>query len=409
MSEVRRRKPPRVTPRPPPPDEVVPSHSKTWASLLCKLSLLVSVVCSCLLFYVYITSPVQAQAWPDEVKIIDYEGVFAINTKLTSGVKIPGIVGPESQVLDDEGNIYSSTKDGKIAKISPSSKGEVAKGRITFLRDETNIKGAAKANPNLETGWALGLRLLGNTLYYVDTQYGLCSIDVTSGEFHHLLGIDDVTPRMQAPDDLVIAKDGDTIYITDFSASNDMFNIMYIGLSGICDGRIIKYSISSGKAEVVKTGLCTPNSIELSQDGSRAFVTHTLRYKVGIYDVNTWQLIKNAHITGFADNIRATPRGTYWIAGQNKLSKDSINMALDKSPVLRQLIGGILSTQAFMDAQNHEFNALYEMSEEGEIIRVLFDEKGTLTYALTQGTELKDGSILLGSYIADFLAILNPL
>jgi len=361
------------------------------------------------LFYVYITSPVQAQAWPDEVKIIDYEGVFAINTKLTSGVKIPGIVGPESQVLDDEGNIYSSTKDGKIAKISPSSKGEVAKGRITFLRDETNIKGAAKANPNLETGWALGLRLLGNTLYYVDTQYGLCSIDVTSGEFHHLLGIDDVTPRMQAPDDLVIAKDGDTIYITDFSASNNMFDIMYIGLSGICDGRIIKYSISSGKAEVVKTGLCTPNSIELSQDGSRAFVTHTLRYKVGIYDVNTWQLIKNTHITGFADNIRATPRGTYWIAGQNKLSKDSINMALDKSPVLRQLIGGILSTQAFMDAQNHEFNALYEMSEEGEIIRVLFDEKGTLTYALTQGTELKDGSILLGSYIADFLAILNPL
>jgi len=409
MSEVRRRKPPKVTQRPPSPDdEVAPAHGRTWANLLCKLFLLVTVFAGCMLYYVYITSPIKAHHWPDQVEIIKYEGVFELNTKLTSGIKIPGITAPESQVVDKDNNVYSSTIDGRIVKISPSSKGEIAKGRITFLRDEITIEGASRANPKVERGWALGLRLLGDTLYYIDTQYGLSSIDVTSGEFHHLLGINDVTPGMMSPDDLVIAPDGDTIYITDFS-THDMFNIMTIFFKGICDGRIIKYSISTGAAEVVKTGLCSPNSIELSQDGTRAFITHTLRYKIGVFDVSTWEHIKDVGITGAPDNIRVNPRGTYWIAGQHKLHKDSPNMALDQNPALRQILGAILSNDAFMDLQTHEFNALYEMSDEGEIIRVLFDAEGVLTHALTQGLELDDGRILLGSYRADYMAILNSL
>ena len=78
-----------------------------------------------------------------------------------------------------------------------------------------------------------GLRLFGNTLYYIDTIYGLCSVDIVTGEFRHLLAINDVTPPMMSPDDLVVTKDGQTIYITDFSMSADMMNVKKIALSGI--------------------------------------------------------------------------------------------------------------------------------------------------------------------------------
>ena len=60
----------------------------------------------------------------------------------------------------------------------------------------------------------------------------------------------------------------------------------------------MKYDVTTGDVAAVKTGLCTPNSIELSSDEKRAFITHSMRYKIGIYDVDTWELLKYTHITG---------------------------------------------------------------------------------------------------------------
>ena len=48
---------------------------------------------------------------------------------------------------------------------------------------------------------------------------------------------------------------------------------------------------------------------------------------------------------GTPDNIRVNPRGTYWIAAQGQL-KDTL--IFEGSPVIRQVLGAILSDELFM-------------------------------------------------------------
>ena len=48
---------------------------------------------------------------------------------------------------------------------------------------------------------------------------------------------------------------------------------------------------------------------------------------------------------------------------------------------------------------------LFELNDNGQVLRTLHDPTGNLTYALSQATDLSDGRLALGSYAAPFLAI----
>ena len=45
-----------------------------------------------------------------------------------------------------------------------------------------------------------------------------------------------------------------------------------------------------------------------------------------------------------------------------------------------------------------------EMNEDGEILQTLHDPEANLTQCLTQASTLKDGRLVLGSFISDRLA-----
>jgi len=49
-------------------------------------------------------------------------------------------------------------------------------------------------------------------------------------------------------------------------------------------------------------------------------------------------------------------------------------------------------------------NIVVEVTDKGEVLRVLHDPDRRLTYGLTEATELSDGRIALGSYIGDHLS-----
>ena len=87
MSEIRQRRVKHITEDQLPPDVVTPSHSDTWAKLFCKLILWITIGTICILTYIYIRAPMKCVAWPDDVKVIPYEGVFELNTKLSSGIR----------------------------------------------------------------------------------------------------------------------------------------------------------------------------------------------------------------------------------------------------------------------------------------------------------------------------------
>ena len=49
-------------------------------------------------------------------------------------------------------------------------------------------------------------------------------------------------------------------------------------------------------------------------------------------------------------------------------------------------------------------NVVVEINEDGEILQTLHDPDGNLTNGITQASTLKDGRLVLGSFISDRLA-----
>ena len=54
-----------------------------------------------------------------------------------------------------------------------------------------------------------------------------------------------------------------------------------------------------------------------------------------------------------------------------------------------------------------DHNVVVEMTEEGEILQCLHDPREELSSGLAQALTLSDGRIILGSYTAKFMAILD--
>uniref|UniRef100_H2Y805 Adipocyte plasma membrane-associated protein n=1 Tax=Ciona savignyi TaxID=51511 RepID=H2Y805_CIOSA len=103
------------------------------------------------------------------------------------------------------------------------------------------------------------------------------------------------------------------------------------------------------------------------------------------------------------DNLRRNSRGNYWVAASSKHSP--MVAFLGKFPSLRQIIIGLIPQSVILRMVDSNHCMLFEVNSSGELIQTLHDPNGDLAYALSQGTELSDGRIALGSYKAQFLAI----
>ena len=53
----------------------------------------------------------------------------------------------------------------------------------------------------------------------------------------------------------------------------------------------------------------------------------------------------------------------------------------------------------------YKHNIIVEMNRDGDILRSVHDPNGEIIFGASQVTELDDGQLLLGSYLAPFAAI----
>ena len=63
-----------------------------------------------------------------------------------------GLVGPESIVEDENGNLYTGLEDGRIVRIAPTTDGVVGSGKVSILTDGkfsemTQYLGAKRGRP----------------------------------------------------------------------------------------------------------------------------------------------------------------------------------------------------------------------------------------------------------------------
>nr|XP_002126470.1 adipocyte plasma membrane-associated protein-like [Ciona intestinalis] len=350
----------------------------------------------------YYNSPINAVEIEGLVKV-NLEGVFAVNQKLSKGKKIL-LPSPESIAEGGDGKLYTGLTDGRVVCIHPSNDGEIGAGKVENITTGV-IEGAVNTSDAWGHGRPLGIRLRNQSLYVMDAIYGFYVIDLPTKSLKILIEPDDVTPPMKFPDDFDITADGTTVYMTDVSPKFAMTQLSYIGYEGSCTSRLIKYDMLTQKLDVVKDGLCFGNGVQLIDDESMVIVVETTHYRVNWIDTKTWQIKHVLHLPVMPDNIRKNARGTYWIAGKTQLTW--IFEFAAKYPVFRQTAAGLFSHDVLMTIAENKHGMLFEVNSAGKVIQTLHDPEGQLTHGLSQGTELSDGRIALGTFNGNFLSFSN--
>jgi len=354
---------------------------------------------------IYGRAPMYAVHFPGNIPDPVYlQSEFMPNEDLTVGTKLEGLSGPES-IVECHKKLYTGLSDGRIVKIAPLD-GKIGAGPVTdvtYVSDPafpTTIEGASHGRP-------LGLRVIEdqNLLFVADAVYGIYMVNITTGQLTMLVQTTDVSPALKFPNDVALTADRSALYFTDVSAKFNALDLPYILLEGTCDGRILKYDFASGDVTVVMDDLCAPNSLQFNEDESRLIFTEYARNRVRIVDTMTWDTINLVYMPTYVDNVRMTNSGNFLIAGSVLINFDKI--LVRRNPVIRQWMASAYTRDELLNLLDRSFNAVYEMDHDGNLVRVLYDVQGKLTYALSHAYQLSDGRLALGSFMADHMSFVD--
>ncbi|XP_078488976.1 adipocyte plasma membrane-associated protein [Ciona intestinalis] len=314
------------------------------------------------------------------------------------------MLGPESIAEGGDGKLYTGLADGRVVCIHPSNDGEIGAGKVENITTGV-IEGAVNTSDAWGHGRPLGIRIRNQSLYVMDALYGFYVIDLPTKSLKILIEPDDVTPPIKFPDDFDITADGTTVYFTDCSTKYTLPELVTQFLEGTCTSRLLKYDMLTQKLDVVKDGLCFGNGVQLIDDESMVIVPETTRYRVNWIDTKTWEIKHVLHLPIMPDNVRSNSRGTYWIAGSYQ--QNFVLWIMFKFPMLRHIIMSLAPEAAIMSSADMYHGMAIEVNSVGEIIQTLHDQHGSLTFSLTQATEISDGRLALGSFASPVLAIVD--
>ncbi|KAK6180849.1 hypothetical protein SNE40_008827 [Patella caerulea] len=377
-------------------------RSSGWCEFLA--SVILAVILLIIIILLVIPSPIEPKAFSVE-KAPELTGALTPNTKLPSAqrVYIGEVNGPESICVDGE-HVYTGTMDGKILNIH--------KGKVTVLAQLGEPPcGGFEDEPTC--GRPLGMRLDHNGyLVVADAYLGLFKVNVATGDVHSLVLSTQMIGGIQAKffNDLDIAQDG-TIYFTDSSTKWGRRHNRYAIVEADDTGRLLKFNPKDKSVEQLVSGLSFANGVQLSSNEDFLLVCETTKYRIWKYHLQGSKRgemeIFAENLPGIPDNIRRTPRGTYWVglAGARFAGKFSfLDYAADK-PWLRKIITKIVSQETLIKLVP-KYGLLIELNNQGEIIRSFHDPTGEKVPAISEAEE-KDGVVYLGSYNLPYMSKLN--
>lgn len=292
------------------------------------------------------------------------------------------IAGPEDTAIKDDGTIYSGLSDGRIIHIDHQ-------GAVNTLVDTGGRPLGMEWHPN------------GN-LIVADANKGLLSVS-PEGEVSILTTRAEGIP-FKFTDDVDIAKDG-TIYFSDASSKHSLTNFKLDGLEARPWGRLIRYTPSTGKTEVLLKDLFCANGVALSADETFVLVSETWRYRVTRYWLKgpkkgtTDIFIEN--LPGFPDGISSTDKGTFWLALASRRS--ALVDTMHQYPKLKDAAAKL--PKALMPEVS-KYGFVIALDNSGQIISSLHDQDGSHLHEVTSVEEF-EGALYLGSLRNDVIGKLD--
>lgn len=199
------------------------------------------------------------------------------NTKLSDGspeyIQLNNILGPESIAVAKNGLLYTGLADGRIVELNPSKNYQV-KTLAKFNMNSPNCKDNIATRAD-KCGRFLQLRLVNETLYALEANSGLYSLNVKSGQ-----GMKHLGPQLNSRKKLynsfaIDPKDPNLVYITVTSTKWDLLSIMWSIIELDSTGLLLGLDVRESKTITLLDTLMGPNGIDVDAKRDKLIFAET--------------------------------------------------------------------------------------------------------------------------------------
>uniref|UniRef100_N1R526 Adipocyte plasma membrane-associated protein n=1 Tax=Aegilops tauschii TaxID=37682 RepID=N1R526_AEGTA len=261
-----------------------------------------------------------------------------------------------------------------------------------------------------ECGRPLGLKFNNKTgeLYVADSYFGLRVVS-PGDNVSRLIGPGQPGRPYSFANGVEIDQETGVVYFTETSTRFQRRQFLNIVISGDATGRLLKYDPNTNEVQVLVDGLAFPNGLLMSEGGSHLLLAETTTCMIHRYWLKTPKastLEELVQLPGFPDNIKASPRGGFWVGLHGKRGK--IAEWSTSFPWLRRLVmklppQRVQRVMAFLSRFGSQVIAL-RVSEEGKVLEeVIVHDAARKMFGSISELEERDGCLWIGSVHLPFL------
>uniref|UniRef100_A0ACD5XYS7 Uncharacterized protein n=1 Tax=Avena sativa TaxID=4498 RepID=A0ACD5XYS7_AVESA len=324
-----------------------------------------------------------------------------------------GAAGPESVAFGAGGEgPYAGVSDGRVIRWIPEERRWVDHSSAAAQELLDSCRGSQDPTKEHECGRPLGLKFYNRTgeLYVADAYFGLRVVSPEDNVSRPLGSEQDGSPFSFA-NGVEIDQETGAVYITETSTRFQRREFLNIVISGDATGRLLKYDPNSNEVEVLADSLAFPNGLLMSEDGSHLLFAETTSGKIYRYWLKTAKastLEELVQLPGFPDNIKASPRGGFWVGLHGKRGK--LAEWSTTYPWLRRLVmklppQRVQRVMAFLSRFGRHVIAL-RVSEEGEVVeKIVVHGAAREMFGSISEVEERHGRLWIGSVHSPFLGL----
>nr|XP_039268806.1 protein STRICTOSIDINE SYNTHASE-LIKE 13-like [Styela clava] len=196
------------------------------------------------------------------------------------------------------------------------------------------------------------------------------------------------------------------MYFTDMSLKWNYDDVAFPSIEGDCTGRLFKVDVLTKNTELILDSLCLPNGIEIVTNETHVLLSENNYRRLTLVNLESARVVRHIPLPAGPDNIRKGKHGEFRVAIPYIPEPGHF---VTWSPVFRQIFAGALGSGCALTNFNLTQGVAVKLNKNLEPGSIHLDLEGKLSQAVTKVSELSDGTLVVGSFISNGIALVNPL